>query len=864
MGFKYPHYLENDSKSARPSKRRRTTESFVTAPNEETPDAGTDGSLLDNLPPPIGYETLFNGWAKKLNMRPDYRHIEGDVLVAASAVRRAISDYQDLKAARITDLPVSVEENSKSIALLEREYERFDKRREMVMACLNDNPDAENLWKEIDKLDLKCESVQKFIKQEIESANQRAQQLQEDAQKAVDESIERVNMLLAISDGEPASITVASKCTSVKQSDSSTNCFANIHFFLQVDNLVLGPIEPLIAPQNTRPALRIVNSCLALPPIKHDAERRQNAIRLNHHLLETRPHLHTRRFALPHVPISQGFHPRILLNEHCMGKFFENEIFSRVLDLFPEVVHGASIEFVPGNPACHADYFAYLKANVKGRMLHTYIALEFKMPYRTRPQATGIRSGMGDPRVRVDEESGKALEDAGFASIVHGAKLIHQTYCYARDGRLACPQVPDPRLINRRFGYCSTFNESWVCEYIDSDIESQGSLAETQHTAVSTGSSDGIVDVQTTGSPAQATPACYINVSSCFHANNNSPHIAVVIVGMLSDAVRDMQDNPDQYMEMDQAVDKTNPLMSPPSHVSRTPYKSGTMAYSIPGKVHRKSLGRRSIPGNGSTTKGQDMTVLAVQCRQQTTFTFQPLFLYTDVWCGNVVVNQHAPEQTDMATDSTLQARQSTDGDCATQGIWAYVVENWRPLTGHFTLGRQLGYGRSGYVHEAWHNNRHVALKLCPLQTEDRILEEIVQETRVYAYLRDLQGTELPTLYNYGVLEINGVLYLALALEFLQDALQANTMTVYREHLVAALPSSVKSDILNSLAKLHQRGVVHNDPRVYNVLLVQDPARPDRYKPKLLDLAMSYIDATDEVIQEDKRLWTAVLNGEAI
>ncbi|KAJ1949549.1 hypothetical protein FBU59_001096 [Linderina macrospora] len=86
-------------------------------------------------------------------------------------------------------------------------------------------------------------------------------------------------------------------------------------------------------------------------------------------------------------------------------------------------------------------------------------------------------------------------------------------------------------------------------------------------------------------------------------------------------------------------------------------------------------------------------------------------------------------------------------------------------------------------------------------------------------------------------MEISGNLYMALVLEFLKDALQLDTMTVYRKRVVS-----------NLLAKLHECGVVHNDPRVYNVLLVQDPQRPDRYMPKLLDLAMSYGDATAEAI----------------
>ncbi|KAJ1951346.1 hypothetical protein FBU59_000215 [Linderina macrospora] len=838
MGYKYPRYLENDEgKSARASKRRRTIESYVSVSNEQMQNVDSAEVSLFKNPPPAGYDMYFDAWNEKWLHRADRDIIKGDILAAVAAVRHDVDRLQKLEAARGSEVSVSGHGSTDSIELLKRDYERFDKRREMIMARLSDSPDSENLWMEIHKLDIKCESVQKDIDQKIEDT----QKTVEAVQKAVEESIERVNKLLAISDGEATNTPATS-------------------------NLLFGPIELLIAPQNTRPAHRIVNSRLSLPPIQHDTERRQSAIRLNHQLAEMRPHLQLRRFVFPHARIDQGFHPRILLNEHSMGVFFENEVFSRVLEIYPEVIDGASIEFVPGNPVNHADYFAYLKVNVRGKTLHTYVVFEFKMPYRTRPQTTGTaQSLMGDPRIRLDEESAKALEDAGFASVAHGAKLVHQAYCYARDGQLGCPQVPDPRLINRRFGYCSTFNESWVCEYIDDSMEVQNTLTETQCTAISLESSDDMDTAENpvVRSPGQTAPASYIKVSSCFHANNNSPHIAVVIVDMLNDAVNDMKANPDQYMEMDQAVDKTNPLMSPPSRVPKTPYMSGVMTHSVSGKMQRKSLSRRSMSSNGATTREQDMVVLSAECKRQTKLSFQPLFQYTDVHCGNAVANQPAQEQAKMATDSTLQGGQSANSGSATQEIWPYIMDNWRPLAGEFILGRQIGYGRSGYVHEAWYNNCHIALKLCHLQTEDRILEEIVQETLIYDYLKDLQGTVLPIMYDYGIMEISGNLYMALVLEFLKDALQLDTMTVYRERVVSNLPASVKHDIMRSLAKLHERGVVHNDPRVYNVLLVQDPQRPDRYMPKLLDLAMSYGDATAEAIREDKNLWTAVLNGMA-
>ncbi|KAJ1945922.1 hypothetical protein FBU59_002170, partial [Linderina macrospora] len=535
MSYKYPRYLENDEgKSARASKRRRTIESYVSVSNEQMQNVDSaEGSLFKNSPP-ARYDMYFDAWNEKWLQRADSDIINGDILAAVAAVRHDISHLHELKAARSSEVPVSGQGRIESIGLLKEEYSYLVERRKMVLARLKENFNAENLWKEIDKLDIKCESVQKAIDQKIECANtqrtaEAVQKAVEDAQKAVEESIERVNKLLAISGG----VTTNTPATTTHRA------------------------------QNTRPAHRIVNSRLSLPPIQHDTERHQNAIRLNHQLTEMRPHLQLRRFVFPHACIDQGFHLRILLNEHSMGVFFENEVFSRVLEIYPEVIDGASIEFVPGNPASHADYFAYLKVNVRGKTLHTYVAFEFKMPYRTRPQTTGtVQPLMGDLRIRLDEESAKALEDAGLASVAHGAKLIHQAYCYARDGQLGCPQVPDPRLINRRFGYCSTFNESWVCEYIDDGMGIQNTLTKTQCTAISLRSSDGMDTAENpiVRSPGQTAPASYIKVSSCFHANNNSPHIAVVIVDMLNDAVNDMKANPDQYMEMDQAVDKTNPL----------------------------------------------------------------------------------------------------------------------------------------------------------------------------------------------------------------------------------------------------------------------------------------------------------------
>ncbi|KAJ1934941.1 hypothetical protein FBU59_005530 [Linderina macrospora] len=192
---------------------------------------------------------------------------------------------------------------------------------------------------------------------------------------------------------------------------------------------------------------------------------------------------------------------------------------------------------------------------------------------------------------------------------------------------------------------------------------------------------------------------------------------------------------------------------------------------------------------------------------------------------------------------------------------WEVIRDNWGHLDGHIELGREIGHGRSGYVVEGRLNGQRAAFKLCNAHLPIKILHEVDQEVANYGRLSSLQGSVIPRLLAYGFRVISGRLYLALALECLEDAIGDDSMSKRREKDIQMLPQSTKDAIIRCLAQMHEAGIVHGDARAYNVLLVKDPATK-QLVPKLIDFAFSFESTEPEDFARDIRRWKRTLSME--
>ncbi|KAJ2723495.1 hypothetical protein GGI07_002620 [Coemansia sp. Benny D115] len=178
--------------------------------------------------------------------------------------------------------------------------------------------------------------------------------------------------------------------------------------------------------------------------------------------------------------------------------------------------------------------------------------------------------------------------------------------------------------------------------------------------------------------------------------------------------------------------------------------------------------------------------------------------------------------------------------------VWANEDDKWLPLSGDFKIGAELGSGRSGVVCKAWHDGKPVALKLCPVYSKFDIIDEMHNEVEIYKHLESLQGDCIPKLLNQGLLAINGLVYVAIVLELIEDALEFHE---YDEvDRTEKCPRKARNDAIHALKRIHKLGVVQKDPRMFNVLF---EATNDGLKPKIIDFAFAKVDASKEEIKED-------------
>ncbi|KAF9199712.1 hypothetical protein BGZ59_003739, partial [Podila verticillata] len=97
-----------------------------------------------------------------------------------------------------------------------------------------------------------------------------------------------------------------------------------------------------------------------------------------------------------------------------------------------------------------------------------------------------------------------------------------------------------------------------------------------------------------------------------------------------------------------------------------------------------------------------------------------------------------------------------------------------------------------------------VALKICDLYKNPEYEDEILSEVAAYKALAVLQGVCIPRFKTAGY---DGGIF-AIAMEVAGSPMEVDKLS-YRERL----------KIVDSLSLIHQHGILHNDIRLYNVLV---------------------------------------------
>ncbi|KAI9241659.1 MAG: hypothetical protein BYD32DRAFT_405221 [Podila humilis] len=121
-----------------------------------------------------------------------------------------------------------------------------------------------------------------------------------------------------------------------------------------------------------------------------------------------------------------------------------------------------------------------------------------------------------------------------------------------------------------------------------------------------------------------------------------------------------------------------------------------------------------------------------------------------------------------------------------------------------FEIQELLGEGRTGRVFRAMWQGEPVALKVCDLYKNPEYEDEILTEVAAYKALEALQGVCIPRFKTAGY---DGGIF-AIAMEIAGSPMEVDKLS-YQERL----------KIVDSLSLIHQHGILHNDIRLYNVLV---------------------------------------------
>ncbi|KAJ2387737.1 hypothetical protein H4S02_003217 [Coemansia sp. RSA 2611] len=152
-------------------------------------------------------------------------------------------------------------------------------------------------------------------------------------------------------------------------------------------------------------------------------------------------------------------------------------------------------------------------------------------------------------------------------------------------------------------------------------------------------------------------------------------------------------------------------------------------------------------------------------------------------------------------------------------------------------------------MHQGKYNGRPAALKISFADAAPEIFEEMRNEVAVYEQLADLQGTDIPQLYDWGLADIDGFQCAVIVLEELTDVLSGISEECKAEYLSMA----ERECAICALSRLHDRDIVHGDPRMNNFLFVRaaSTSKCPHIRPVFIDFGFAKANADDEMLDED-------------
>ncbi|KAJ1846692.1 hypothetical protein LPJ70_001910, partial [Coemansia sp. RSA 2708] len=435
---------------------------------------------------------------------------------------------------------------------------------------------------------------------------------------------------------------------------------------------------------------------------------------------------------------------------HNLAKFIKVELVSRAAAILRQVEPRAKVVVIKGHPTDHADMFLRVDVSRNGKdTLSSSVVVETTVP----PGANEER-----PMPEHDADATGSSRVATMASMIDTQFLretVDKAHAYSRDAKRRVPR-DNALLINRRFTFVTTFNDWWILRYLD-------------HESVG-------------GSDSRRAPGCarMVRVSHRFTATATDPHVAFAIAFVLYLVAKDLLGEPTGFEWDDDEDAKWREVSVLPSELANDMIK-----WAAKYVENTNAALAKANQANNKATQAKDKTKYAVgellhsqrstalgaspmpltppysksQAKSRKLSEKQPL-LPAKANATRTAAIEHRRSNPSVASPPSHAITPRADTETKKHGTagaeTADQLEGWKRLNGSLTIGQMLGEGRSGTVNRGKYNGRPAALKISFADAAPEIVEEMRNEVAVYEQLADLQGTDIPQLYDWGLADIGG------------------------------------------------------------------------------------------------------------
>ncbi|KAJ2497277.1 hypothetical protein GGH96_005249 [Coemansia sp. RSA 1972] len=160
-----------------------------------------------------------------------------------------------------------------------------------------------------------------------------------------------------------------------------------------------------------------------------------------------------------------------------------------------------------------------------------------------------------------------------------------------------------------------------------------------------------------------------------------------------------------------------------------------------------------------------------------------------------------------------------------------------RPLNLALIDLRHFLTSRCSVFYGTWYDDQPIAVKSAPMDNEE-LFEEISNELAVYMRLKNLQGTNIPRLIEYGCVYIDDEKCAVLIIERINEpSLMDKSVKLDERPAFKQLSMFEKTACFNVLEKMHRCGIAHNDIRGANILFRTTTSC--RYVPVFIDFGFA-------------------------